>query len=49
MQTAYGACLGVLGIPFSCHFTSRDMEYYPFNCQGYVFNLFLFFSGILDI
>ena len=29
------ACIGVLGIQDSRHFTSRDIGYYPFYFQGY--------------
>ena len=29
------ACIGVLGIQDICHFTSRDIGYYPFYFQGY--------------
>ena len=29
------ACIGVLGIQDTIHFTSRDMAYYPFYFQGY--------------
>ena len=29
------ACRAVLGIQNICHFTSRDIAYYPFNFQGY--------------
>ena len=28
-------CIGVLGIQDICHFTSRDIGYYPFYFQGY--------------
>ena len=28
------ACIGVLGIQDICHFTSRDIGYYPFYFQG---------------
>ena len=31
----FEACIGVLGIQDSCHFTSRDIGYYPFHFQGY--------------
>ena len=31
----YEACIGVLGIQDICHFTSRDIGYYPFYFQGY--------------
>ena len=30
------ACMGVLRIQDICHFTSRDIGYYPFYFQGYV-------------
>ena len=29
------ACIGVLGIQDICHFTSRDIGYYPFYIKGY--------------
>ena len=29
------ACIGVLGIQDICHFTSRDIGYYPIYFQGY--------------
>ena len=29
------ACIGVIGIQDICHFTSRDIGYYPFYFQGY--------------
>ena len=29
------ACIGVLGIQDICHFTSRDIGYFPFYFQGY--------------
>ena len=29
------ACIGVIGILDICHFTSRDIGYYPFYFQGY--------------
>ena len=29
------ACIGVLGIQDICHFTSRDIGYYPFYFQGF--------------
>ena len=29
------ACIGGLGIQDICHFTSRDIGYYPFYFQGY--------------
>ena len=29
------ACMGVLGIQDICHFTSRDIGYFPFYFQGY--------------
>ena len=45
------ACIGVLGIQDICHFTSRDIEYYPFYFQGYriLCSIFLLLPGILDI
>ena len=35
----YEACIGVLRIQDICHFTSRDIGYYPFYFQG--FNIFV--------
>ena len=29
------ACIGALGIQIFCHFTSRDIGYFPFYFQGY--------------
>ena len=45
------ACIGVLGIQDICHFTSRDMGYYPFYFQGYgiLCSIFSLLSGILNI
>ena len=45
------ACIGVLGIQDICHFTSRDIGYYPFFFQGYriLFSIFLLLSGTLNI
>ena len=45
------ACIGVLGIQGTCHFTSRDIGYYPFYFQGYgiLCTIFLLLSGILNI
>ena len=39
----------VLGIQDICHFTSRDIGYYPFNFQGYriLCSIFCVLSGIL--
>ena len=43
------ACIGVLGIQDICHFTSRDIGYYPFYFQGYgiLGSIFSLLSGIL--
>ena len=35
ITTVNEACIGVLGIQDICHFTSRDIGYYPFYFQGY--------------
>ena len=45
------ASIGVLGIQGTCHFTSRDIGYYPFYFQGYgiLCTIFLLLSGILNI
>ena len=45
------ACIGVLGIQDICHFTSRDIEYYPFYFQGYgiLGSIFSLRPGILKI
>ena len=46
------ACMGVLGIQDICHFTSRDIGYFPFYFQGYgILCLILFglLSRILNI
>ena len=45
------ACIGVLGIHDICHFTSRDIGYFPFYFQGYgiVCSIFGSLSGILNI
>ena len=45
------ACIGVLGIQDICHFTSRDIGYFPFYFQGYgiLCSIFGLFSGILNI
>ena len=44
------ACIGVLGIQDICHFTSRDIGYFPFYFQGYgiLCLIFGFLSGILN-
>ena len=44
-------CIGVLGIQDICHFTSRDIGYFPFYFQGYgiLCTLFGLLSGILNI
>ena len=43
------ACIGVLGIQDICHFTSRDIGYYPFYFQGYriLGSIFSLLPGIL--
>ena len=41
------ACIGVLGIQDICHFTSRDIGYFPFYFQGY--RILCSISGILLI
>ena len=43
------AFIGVLGIQDICHFTSRDIGYYPFYFQGYgiLGSIFLLLPGIL--
>ena len=43
------ACIGVLGIQDICHFTSRDIGYYPYYFQGYgiLCSIFWLLSGIL--
>ena len=45
------ACIGVLGIQDICHFTSRDIGYYPFYFQGYgiLGSIFSLLPGILKI
>ena len=45
------ACIGVLGIQDICHFTSRDIGYYPFYFQGYgiLGSIFALLPGILKI
>ena len=45
------ACIGVLGIQDICHFTSRDIGYYPFYFQGYgiLGLIFSLLPGILKI
>ena len=45
------ACIWVLGIQDICHFTSRDIGYYPFYFQGYriLCSMFLLLSGIFNI
>ena len=44
-------CIGVLGIQDICHFTSRDIGYYPFYLQGYgiLGSIFSLLPGILEI
>ena len=41
------ACIGVLGIQDICHFTSRDIGYYPFYFHGYgiLGSIFSYFQG----
>ena len=39
------ACIGALGIQDICHFTSRDIGYFPFYFQGY--RILCSISGIL--
>ena len=41
----YEACIGVLGIQDICHFTSRDIGYFPFYFYGY--GILCSISGIL--
>ena len=45
------ACIGILGIQDICHFTSRDIGYYPFYFQGYgiLGSIFSLLPGILKI
>ena len=45
------ACIGVLGIQDTFHFTSRDIGYYPFYFQGYwiLGSIFSLLPGILRI
>ena len=45
------ACIGVLGIQDICHFTSRDIGYYPFYFHGYriLCLIFSLLPGILNI
>ena len=45
MQYTVEACIGVIGIQDICHFTSRDIGYYPFYFQGY--RILCSISGIL--
>ena len=49
--THFEACIGVLGIQDICHFTSRDIGYYPFYFQGYgiLGSIFLLLQGVLKI
>ena len=44
-KVIYEACIGVIGIQDICHFTSRDIGYYPFYFQGY--RILCSISGIL--
>ena len=46
-----GAFIGVLEIQDICHFTSRDMRYYPFYFLGYwiLCSIVCLLIGILDI
>ena len=45
------ACIRALGIEDICHFTSRDIGYYPFYFQGngILCSIFWLLSGILKI
>ena len=45
------SCIGVLGIQDICHFTYRDLGYYPFYFQGYgiLWSIYTLLSGILNI
>ena len=45
------ACIGVLGIQDICHFTSRDIGYYPlyFQGNGILCSIFWLLSGILNV
>ena len=45
------ACIGVLGIQDICHFTSRDIGYYPSYFQEYriLGSIFSLLPGILKI
>ena len=45
------ACIGVFGIQDICHFTSRDIGYFPFYFQGngILCSIFGLLSGILNI
>ena len=47
----YETCIGVLGIQDICHFTSRDIGYFPFYFRGYgiLCSIFGLLSGILNI
>ena len=45
IQGTIEACIGVIGIQDICHFTSRDIGYYPFYFQGY--RILCSISGIL--
>ena len=51
LRREYQIAIGVLGIQDSCHFTSRDIGYFPFNFQGYgiLCSIFGLLSGILII
>ena len=44
-------CIEVLGIQDICHFTSRDIGYYPSHFQGYgiLGSIFSLLPGILKI
>ena len=50
-QPIFEACIGVLGIQDICHFTSRDIGYYPSYFQGYgiLGSIFSLLPGILKI
>ena len=47
MKSIIEACIGVLGIDDVCHFTSKDMGYYPFYFQGngILCSLLVYFQG----
>ena len=51
LQSKFEACIGVSGIQDICHFTFRDIGYYPFYFQGYgiLCSIFWLPLGILTI